>query len=75
MTRGKIIEFEGLDSSFKETNAKCLYDYLKDKGYKVNIVSFPRYDCDSSYFVKRLLSGIYGVQDKVNPQIINKMYA
>ena len=75
MTRGKIIEFEGLDSSFKETNAKSLYDYLKDKGYKVNIVSFPRYDCDSSYFVKRLLSGIYGVQDKVNPQIINKMYA
>lgn len=75
MTRGKIIEFEGLDSSFKETNAKSLYEYLKDKGYKVNIVSFPRYDCDSSYFVKRLLSGIYGVQDKVNPQIINKMYA
>lgn len=75
MTRGKVIEFEGLDSSFKETNAKSLYNYLKDKGYKVNIVSFPRYECDSSYFVKRLLSGIYGVQDKVNPQIINKMYA
>lgn len=75
MTRGKVIEFEGLDSSFKETNAKSLYDYLKDKGYKVNIVSFPRYDCDSSYFVKRLLSGEYGIQDKVNPQIINKMYA
>lgn len=75
MTRGKVIEFEGLDSSFKETNAKSLYNYLKDKGYKVNIVSFPRYDCDSSYFVKRLLSGEYGIQDKVNPQIINKMYA
>lgn len=75
MTRGRVIEFEGLDGSFKETNAKMLYDYLKNKGYKVNIVSFPRYDCNSSYFVKRFLAGEYGIQDKVNPQIINKMYA
>lgn len=75
INRGKIIEFEGLDGSFKETNAKTLYDYLKKKGYKVNIVSFPRYDCDSSHFVKQMLSGVYGVQDNINPQIINMCYA
>lgn len=75
MVRGKVIEFEGLDGSFKETNAKRLYEHLKEKGYNVNIVSFPRYECNSSFFVKKFLTGAYGVQDGVNPMIINKFYA
>lgn len=70
--RGKIIEFEGLDASLKETNAKALGDYLRKKGYHVSVISFPRYNNDASYFVQRMLDGYYG---KVEPEVIHKMYA
>lgn len=70
--RGKIIEFEGLDVSFKETNAKALADYLRKKGYMVSVISFPRYDAKASYFVQKLLDGSYGY---VKPEVIHKMYA
>lgn len=70
--RGKIIEFEGLDASFKETNAKALADYLRKKGYRVSVISFPRYNTESSYFVQKMLDGYYG---KVKPEVIHKMYA
>lgn len=70
--RGKIIEFEGLDASLKETNAKALGDYLRKKGYPVSVISFPRYNNDASYFVQRMLDGYYG---KVEPEVIHKMYA
>lgn len=70
--RGKIIEFEGLDASFKETNAKALAEYLRKKGYHVSVISFPRYNTESSYFVQKMLDGYYG---KVKPEVIHKMYA
>lgn len=70
--RGKIIEFEGLDVSFKETNAKALADYLRKKGYMVSVISFPRYNAESSYFVQKMLDGYYGY---VKPEVIHKMYA
>lgn len=70
--RGKIIEFEGLDVSFKETNAKALADYLRKKGYMVSVISFPRYNAEASYFVQKLLDGSYGY---VKPEVIHKMYA
>lgn len=70
--RGKIIEFEGLDASFKETNAKALADYLRKKGYSVSVISFPRYNTESSYFVQKMLDGYYG---NVKPEVIHKMYA
>lgn len=70
--RGKIIEFEGLDVSFKETNAKALAEYLRKKGYMVSVISFPRYNAESSYFVQKMLDGYYGY---VKPEVIHKMYA
>lgn len=70
--RGKIIEFEGLDVSFKETNAKALADYLRKKGYMVSVISFPRYGAEASYFVQKMLDGSYGY---VKPEVIHKMYA
>lgn len=70
--RGKIIEFEGLDASFKETNAKALAEYLRKKGYLVSVISFPRYNAEASYFVQKMLDGYYG---KVKPEVIHKMYA
>ena len=29
MKKGLLIDFEGLDYSFKETNRKILYEYIK----------------------------------------------
>lgn len=55
-----IIAFEGLDCSFKETNAKSLKESLEKLGYKVHLTAFPAYDQPSSYFVKKFLSGEYG---------------
>lgn len=61
MKPGKIIVFEGLDYSFKETNSKKLFQYIKENiTEKVILLSFPNYESDSSYFVKRYLNGDYG---------------
>ena len=53
-----LIGFEGLDASYKHTNAEALYDHLMevyDKAIradhlKIELVSFPRYEHASSMF-------------------------
>lgn len=56
----KTIVFEGLDGSFKQTNAKRVTDYINDNTEsKAVLVSFPNYDSPSSYFVKENLAGKY----------------
>ena len=58
---GTVISFEGLDYSFKETNTKKLYEYIKENiTDKVILLSFPNYGSISSTFVKEYLSGKYG---------------
>lgn len=62
-----FITFEGLDASYKLTNAKLIYDYLKDdfkkyidtKDLQIKIASFPRYQSQSSYYIKKYLNGNY----------------
>ena len=49
-----LIDFEGLDCSFKETNSKKLAEHLGGKRYE-----FPDYSSESSYFVRQFLSGKY----------------
>lgn len=73
--KGRIITFEGLDGSFKETNAKKLHEYLTNKGIKCNLVSFPRYDNEASVFVRRFLYGEYGDLKKISPYTIMHFYA
>lgn len=52
-----MISFEGMDCSYKETNSKRLKTELESKGYEVELVSFPRYNNPSAYFVEEYLSG------------------
>lgn len=60
MERGKIITLEGLDCSFKETNAKNLKFFLDNTlRTPVNLVSFPRYQDKAAIFVERYLDGTY----------------
>lgn len=54
---GKIIVLDGLDGSGKTTQAKLLYDYLKQKNKKVKLISFPDYSQESSALVKMYLNG------------------
>ena len=59
MNEGKIIVFEGLDCSFKETTSEAVYQNLLAKGEKVIKFSFPAYGQQSAYFVEQLLQGNY----------------
>lgn len=40
----KIIAIEGLDKAGKHTAQTQIYEYLIEKGYKVELMSFPRYN-------------------------------
>lgn len=55
----KIIDFEGLDCCFKETNSKFLTECLLKWGLKGKRYAFPNYDSPSSYFVKQWLNKTY----------------
>lgn len=72
----QIIEFEGLDCSFKETNSKLLAEKLKERGFKTHLFSFPNYESDSSSLVRMFLNGIFGFDNsKLPPHMICEFYA
>lgn len=75
--KGILIEFEGLDCTFKETNSKALLEYIKTKtDRKCVLVSYPRYDKESSCFVRQYLSGGYGNRpEDIDPDIGMIAYA
>lgn len=76
MKKGVLIVFEGLDYSFKETNTKKLYNYIKENiSDKVFLLSFPNYESESSIFVKNYLSGKYGNASEVDPYQSSIFYA
>ena len=54
-----IIDFEGLDCSFKETNSKQLVKFLNAKGITAKRWAFPQYDKESSVHVRDYLAGKY----------------
>lgn len=58
---GKIIVIDGVDGSGKGTQCKLLRDRLKEENYNLYSYSFPRYDNEASVFVRRYLSGEYGI--------------
>ena len=73
---GKLIVIEGVDSSGKETQTKLLYQYLKEQGENVRMLSFPDYDSDFCMPVKRYLAGDLGDNpDDVNAYAASTFYA
>lgn len=52
-----IINFEGIDHSFKETNSKKLVDKLHSLGYKSTRFSFPDYNSIYGKKIKSYLKG------------------
>lgn len=54
---GKLIAFEGLDQSGKETQATLLRDRLRAKGRRARVVSFPDYGTSIGEEIARALQG------------------
>lgn len=73
MNKGKIIVIDGMDGTGKNTQAKLLFENFKKYTDKVCLFSFPNYDSDSSYFVKKLLNGEFN--DIKNPFISSLFYS
>lgn len=64
-----IIDFEGIDYSFKETNAKLLETYFNSLGIKSKMYSFPQYGEKSAYLVEKYLSGEYEIDRNAAPYL------
>ena len=54
---GRLIAFEGLDQSGKETQAQELRERLRAQGYKVRLLSFPDYGTSIGEEIARALQG------------------
>lgn len=73
---GKVIVIEGSDGSGKATQTGLLYEYLKNQGRQVRMVTYPNYDSPSSALVKMYLGGEFGSDAYgVNPYVASAFYA
>lgn len=72
---GRFFVIEGTDASGKSTQADLLVKRLTDTGYDVALFDFPRYQDESSYFVREYLAGNYGSSDQVGPYTATVFYA
>lgn len=57
MARGRLIAFEGLDQSGKQTQAERLRDRLIARGLEVQYASFPDYDTHIGREISQALAG------------------
>ena len=73
---GKLVVIEGSDGSGKATQAKKLYERLRDLEVNVRRVSFPNYESESSALIKMYLRGDFGGDaEAVNPYAAAVFYA
>jgi dTMP kinase len=71
----KLIVIDGGDGCGKATQAKKLYESLKEENYNVHLISFPDYESDYSVFVKSYLDGTFGENGAINPKIASLFFA
>lgn len=57
---GTLFAIEGVDGSGKQTQTDILYKRLSDEGKRVTKVSFPDYESEASYAVRKYLAGEFG---------------
>lgn len=73
---GKLIVIEGLDGSGKATQAELLATRLRGEGMEISRLRFPRYEEDSSLFVRMYLKGEFGDKpEDVNCYAASMLYA
>jgi len=61
--KGKLIVIEGVDGSGKETQSKLLTNLLNFLSVETKLLSFPNYEDNSSYLVKKYLEGNFNKND------------
>jgi dTMP kinase len=67
---GKLVAFEGLDQSGKQTQAELLRDHLKQDGHKSRLVSFPDYATSIGEEIARALQG----EREYTPDVMQLLY-
>jgi dTMP kinase len=67
---GRLIAFEGLDQSGKQTQAELLRDRLKQDGHKSRLVSFPDYGTSIGEEIARALQG----EREYRPDVMQLLY-
>lgn len=71
MSLGKIITFEGIDQSGKETQSKRLTERLQKEGFRVGHMYFPDYETNIGKEIRAFLDG----KKKMTPQLRQMLYA
>ena len=73
---GKLFVIDGTDGSGKQTQLNKLKERLDKENIEYKMISFPRYESESSSLVKMYLSGQFGENAKdVSPYIASTFYA
>jgi dTMP kinase len=67
---GRLVVFEGLDQSGKQTQAELLRDRLKQEGQKARLVSFPDYGTSIGEEIARALQG----EREYGPDVMQLLY-
>ncbi len=76
MGKGKLFVIEGVDGSGKATQTNTLFQRLCDEKYNVMKIDYPRYNNESSLFVRKYLNGDFGDKAKdISPYIASTFYA
>lgn len=73
--KGKLIVIDGTDGSGKKTQTKLLIERLRQEGYPVETLAFPRYGEKSAALVEEYLAGKFGTADQVGPKPGSIFYA
>jgi dTMP kinase len=67
---GRLVVFEGLDQSGKQTQAEALAAVLRNRGYRVECISFPDYGTAIGEEIARALAG----EREYNPDVMQLLY-
>jgi len=70
-----IIVIEGTDGSGKQTQTKLLYDFFMKEEKNIKKISFPNYESESSFFVKKYLRGEFGDINSLSPEQCSTFFA
>jgi len=73
--KGRLIAIEGTDGSGKTLQTKLLAKLLRQRGKKVEVISFPRYGQASAQLVAQYLNGGFGQSWEVSPYQASLFYA
>ena len=72
---GKFLVIEGTDGSGKAEQTQRVVTRLAAMGVRVAMFDFPRYDQESSWFIREYLNGNFGTLDQINPMTASLFFA